>query len=166
MDDREQVTWADCSRRVAASAAGLGKLGLEPGERIGLHGLDSIELAVTMLSCWKRGLIAVLLTPGSKGFEVQQELAATGAVAYVGDEDLYPAGQAALRNCPALRLALELHRGARLPEVVERLSGRGPDGTDPPHPRDLAAILFSSGATGITSYCMGRARARAAKAAS
>ena len=121
IDDHEQITWAEFARRIAASAAGLEKLGLAPGERIGLHGLNSIELAVTMLGCWKRGLITVLLTPGSKAFEVQQEVAATGAVAYVGDAELYPVGQAGIRNCPALRLALVLRRGALLARDLPEL---------------------------------------------
>jgi hypothetical protein len=96
-----------------------------------------------MLGCWRRGPITVRLPPASKGPEVQQELAATGAAAYEGDEDLCPAGQTAIRDCPALRLAMVLHRGALLPEVVERLSGKSP-GTEPAHPHDLAAILFKS----------------------
>ncbi|MBM3882832.1 MAG: long-chain fatty acid--CoA ligase, partial [Verrucomicrobia bacterium] len=88
VDDREEITWAEFAHRVRQCAAALEALELKPGERIGIHALNSIELAVTILTCWRVGLVTVLLSPASKGPELAQELSASGAVAYLGDADL------------------------------------------------------------------------------
>lgn len=155
VDDREAVTWAGLSERVQILAESLAGLGLQPGERIGLHGLSSIELAATFLACWRAALVTVLLSPSSKGPELAQELSTCGAVAYLADPDLYPVGEAIFGRCPTLRLALLLKRGALLPEVTARLPGRVSPGAEPESlPPELAAILFSSGTTGVPKGVM------------
>lgn len=155
VDDREQITWAEFAKRVQQCAAALKALELKPGERIGIHALNSIELAVTILACWRMGLVTVLLSPASKGPELAQELSASGAVAYLGDGDLYPVGELVLGRCPTMRLGLLLKRGAVSPEVVARFSSKAPpvaETTEPPP--DLAVIMFSSGTTGIPKGVM------------
>ncbi|MBM3881180.1 MAG: long-chain fatty acid--CoA ligase [Verrucomicrobia bacterium] len=155
VDDREAVTWAEFAERVRDCAAALDAFELKPGERIGIHALNSIELAVTMLACWRAGLVTVLLSPASKGPELAQELSASGAVAYHGDDDLYPVGEPMLARCPSLRLALLLKRGTRTPETVVRFpSAVPPAPVRPEPPQDLAAILFSSGTTGVPKGVM------------
>jgi acyl-CoA synthetase (AMP-forming)/AMP-acid ligase II len=155
VDDRGQVTWAEWIERVNCCAAALEAAGLRPGERIGLHALNSIELAATMLACWRTGLVTVLLSPASKGPELVQELSASGAVAYLGDPDLYPVGQSVLGRCPAMRLSLLLHRGAVAPETVSQLPATArPETPTAAPPQDLAAILFSSGTTGLPKGVM------------
>ncbi|MBM3881191.1 MAG: acyl--CoA ligase [Verrucomicrobia bacterium] len=155
VDDREEITWAEFAHRVRQCAAALEALALKPGERIGIHGLNSIELAVTLLACWRAGLVTVLLSPASKGPELAQELSATGAVAYLGDGDLYPVGELVLGRCPTMRLGLLLKRGASRPEVVARFTSEGRAVTGmPDSPPALAAIMFSSGTTGIPKGVM------------
>lgn len=155
VDDREEITWAEFAKRVQHAAAALQVLDLKPGERIGIHALNSIELAVTILACWRAGLVTVLLSPASKGPELAQELSASRAVAYLGDGDLYPVGGLVLGRCPSMRLGLLLKRGAISPEAVARFSsGARPVAEMPEPPPDLAVIMFSSGTTGIPKGVM------------
>jgi len=155
VDDREEITWAEFAHRVRQCTAALEALELKRGERIGIHGLNSIELAVTILACWRAGLVTVLLSPASKGPELAQELSASGAVAYLGDADLYPVGELVLGRCPTMQLGLLLNRGAMTPEVVARFTSEGRAVTGMPDPPPgLAAIMFSSGTTGIPKGVM------------
>jgi acyl-CoA synthetase (AMP-forming)/AMP-acid ligase II len=155
VDDHAQITWAELAERVRHCAAALATLDLKPGERIGLHALNSIELAVATLACWRAGLVTVLLGPPCKGREIADGLSATGAVAYLADPDLYPAGESMLGRCPAMRLSLLLRRGAVAPETVARFPEaiRSETPTTAPPP-GLAAILFSSGTTGVPKGVM------------
>lgn len=155
VDDRESVTWAELRERARRCAAFLKELDFQPGERIGLHALNSIELAATTLACWQVGLVTLMLAPSSKGPELAQELSMSGAVAYLGDDDLCPVGEPMLARCPSLRLSLLLKRGARGSEIVARFPSAVPPApvmcAPPP---DLAAILFSSGTTGVPKGVM------------
>jgi acyl-CoA synthetase (AMP-forming)/AMP-acid ligase II len=155
VDDDAEITWAEFAKRVRNCAAVLEALGLKPGERIGIHGLNSIELAVTILASWRTRLVTVLLSPASKGPELAQELSASGAVAYLADPDLYPVGEAMLGRCPAMRLSLLLRRGAVAPETVARFPAAiRPETPTTALPPNLAAILFSSGTTGVPKGVM------------
>jgi len=154
VDDREQITWAEFAERVKECAAALDAFGLKPGERAGLHALNSIEHAVALLACWRVGLVTLLLSPCCKGPELAQGLAACDTIAYLADEDLYQVGEVVLGRCPSVRSALLLNRGANRPDQVVRFpSAVAPEamiGTPP----DLAAILFSSGTTGVPKGVM------------
>jgi long-chain acyl-CoA synthetase len=155
VDDHAEITWAEFAKRVRLVAAALEALGLEPGERIGIHGLNSIEPAVATLACWRAGLVTVLLGPPCKGPEIADGLSATGAVAYLADPDLYPVGEAMLRRCPAMRLSLLLRRGAVAPETIAHFPAAiRPETPTTAPPPDLAAILFSSGTTGVPKGVM------------
>jgi acyl-CoA synthetase (AMP-forming)/AMP-acid ligase II len=155
VDDREEVTWSELSATVDGSARMLEKLGLRPGERIGIHGLNSIELAAALLACWRVGLVTLMLSPFSKGPELGQELSECEASAYLADEDLYPVGEAVISQCPNLRLGLLLKRRGTQPEIVQRFSTAASSSwTDSAVPSDLAAVLFSSGTTGIPKGVM------------
>jgi acyl-CoA synthetase (AMP-forming)/AMP-acid ligase II len=153
--DHTEITWADYAERVRHYAAALEKFGLKPGERIGIHGLNSIDLAVATPACWRAGLVAVLLGPPCKGPEIAEGLSATGAVAYLADSDLYPVGEAMLGRCPAMRLSLLMRRGAGAPETVAQFPAASrPETPTTAPPPDLAAILFSSGTTGVPKGVM------------
>ncbi|MFF5232191.1 class I adenylate-forming enzyme family protein [Dactylosporangium sp. NPDC000521] len=128
----EQVTSGEWHARAEAVAAGLRDRGLAPGDRVALHyGTGGWhEYAVAFTGVLRAGLVAVPMSDRLAPAEVRHVLTHSGASAV-----LHAAGRPAPGGVWSATLAEVASSGGTVP--------------DPPSPRDLAQILYTSGTTGI-----------------
>ena len=169
-------TWRELGDRVDAFAAGLIKLGLQPGERIGIWSPNKAEWTVTQFATAKAGLILVNINPAYRLAELEYALNKVGCRAlvtatsfktsdYVGmvntlAPDLRHArpGQLDAATLPALRVVIQIgeaHAPGMIPFDSVYAMGEAPQRT---RLQELARTLqfdepiniqFTSGTTGL-----------------
>ncbi|XP_072756269.1 acyl-CoA synthetase family member 2, mitochondrial isoform X1 [Anoplolepis gracilipes] len=81
-----QLTFSDLLRRVDALAAGLKKLGLKKGDRLGIWGPNDLEWFITSLSASRAGLIVVAINPAYQQNELVYSLQKVGVKATVSPD--------------------------------------------------------------------------------
>jgi len=81
----QQVRWSyrDLGKQVDSFAAGLQRLGLRPGDRIGIWAPNCMEWTVTQYAAAKLGLILVNLNPAYRITEIKYALTKVGCRALV-----------------------------------------------------------------------------------
>ena len=67
-------TWSELKHRVDALAAGLLKLGLEPGDRVGIWAPNCSEWTLTQFATAKAGLVLVNINPAYRRAELEYAL--------------------------------------------------------------------------------------------
>ena len=102
------VTYADLKRQVEGFASGLIRLGIRPGDRIGLLMESGIEAVVSLLAVPYIGAIVVPLFSGFEVDAVCSRLSAAGARAIIGTSVFYHRGR-------------PVETGRTLREAAERL---------------------------------------------
>jgi fatty-acyl-CoA synthase len=78
-----RLTYAQLKSKVDALACGLMRLGLEPGERIGIWSQNTIEWALTQFATAKAGLVLVNINPAYRRSELEYALNKVGCRALV-----------------------------------------------------------------------------------
>ncbi|WEN43567.1 3-[(3aS,4S,7aS)-7a-methyl-1,5-dioxo-octahydro-1H-inden-4-yl]propanoyl:CoA ligase [Thauera sp. GDN1] len=78
-----RLTYAQLKSRVDALACGLMRLGLEPGERIGIWSQNNMEWALTQFATAKAGLVLVNINPAYRRSELEYALNKVGCRALV-----------------------------------------------------------------------------------
>ncbi len=78
-----RLTYAQLKSRVDALACGLMRLGLEPGERIGIWSQNNLEWALTQFASAKAGLVLVNINPAYRRSELEYALNKVGCRALV-----------------------------------------------------------------------------------
>ena len=78
-----RLTYAQLKSRVDALACGLMRLGLAPGERIGIWSQNNMEWALTQSATAKAGLVLVNITPAYRRSELEYALNKVGCRALV-----------------------------------------------------------------------------------
>ena len=78
-----RLTYAQLKSRVDALACGLMRLGLEPGERIGIWSQNNMEWALTQFASAKAGLVLVSINPAYRRSELEYALNKVGCRALV-----------------------------------------------------------------------------------
>src|SRR3954468_11126501 len=76
---QRRLTWRDVAAQSAEIAAGLGKLGLKPGDRVGVLLGNRIEFVLTMFAAAHAGLVTVLLSTRQQKPEIAYVLTDCGA---------------------------------------------------------------------------------------
>ncbi len=122
------VTWAQVDAAVDAAAAGLQALGLDAGDRVGIHLGNTPDFPVAYFGVLRAGLVAVPLNPGYTRDELVHALGDSGARAL-----LTTRGTAATAQVVAAEL-----------ETLEHLVVSGVD-TAPPGATTWDALLESGG---------------------
>jgi long-chain acyl-CoA synthetase len=84
-----ELTWAEVDRLSGALAAGLGDLGIAPGDRVAVYLQNVPQFLVAMVATWKAGAIMVSVNPMYKARELQEILDDSGAKGLVALESLY-----------------------------------------------------------------------------
>ncbi|XP_029159347.1 acyl-CoA synthetase family member 2, mitochondrial isoform X1 [Nylanderia fulva] len=78
-----RLTFSELLRRVDAVAAGLKKLGMKKGDRLGIWGPNDLEWFITSLSASRAGLIVVAINPAYQQSELVYCLQKVGVKAIV-----------------------------------------------------------------------------------
>ncbi|MFU2487022.1 AMP-binding protein [Thauera sp. WH-1] len=78
-----RLTYAQLKSRVDALACGLMRLGLAPGERIGIWSQNNMEWALTQFAAAKAGLVLVNINPAYRRSELEYALNKVGCRALV-----------------------------------------------------------------------------------
>lgn len=147
------LSYAELDRRSSAIAAGLREAGLTRGMHAALMVRPSPELFLLMFALFKLGAVPVLIDPGISKRALRQCLDEAAPVAFIG----IPLAQAARKLLGWAR------RSVRLPVTVGRrwfwggsqlaaLEARGAlldFSMADTAPDEVAAILFTSGSTGV-----------------
>ncbi|MEA3006390.1 MAG: long-chain acyl-CoA synthetase, partial [Acidobacteriaceae bacterium] len=100
----QSLTYAEFDGLTNSVAGNLLAAGLESGDRIALHLLNGLELAIAYFGCLKARGIVVPINPQLKGPEIDYILRHSGSACYIGQPDLYTE---AAKSCPAMT-ALEV----------------------------------------------------------
>ncbi|GAA2210122.1 FadD3 family acyl-CoA ligase [Nonomuraea monospora] len=140
-----RLTLAGLREAASRVARGLIALGVRPGDRVALWGVNSSHWVVHAFGIWDVGAVIVPLSPRYKGIEAAQLLTKTGAEVLVAEDSL----AALLPELPGLRHVVpEVGGGAPAPvqEAEERALAVRPD--------DLCEIMSTSGTTGTPKGVM------------
>ncbi|HEY4583144.1 MAG TPA: fatty acid CoA ligase family protein [Lysobacter sp.] len=146
------LTYAQLDARSDAIAAGLAKRGIERGTRCVVMVKPSPEFFLLMFALFKAGAVPVLVDPGIDRRALKQCLDEAAPEAFIGIPVAHLA-RVLLRW--SRRARLHITTGTRawladdtLARVEADGAGAGPQLADT-EPDDVAAILFTSGSTGV-----------------
>src|SRR3954452_15541837 len=84
-----ELTWAEVDRLSGALAAGLGDIGIAPGDRVAVYLQNVPQFLVAMVATWKAEAITVPVNPMYKARELREILDDSGAKGLVALESLY-----------------------------------------------------------------------------
>src|SRR5581483_11222869 len=154
------LSFADVHERSDRIAAGLADLGVEAGERVALLALNRIEYVLAFFACAKLGAVQVPLNTYLRGEFLRHQLGDSAAATLIADGPGLREAARLAGELPALRRAVALDDDD-LPDLpvsvvaFEKLeAAAGPAPRPPLSPSDLAAILYTSGTTGLPKGCM------------
>ncbi|MBS2017994.1 MAG: benzoate-CoA ligase family protein [Deltaproteobacteria bacterium] len=147
-DDHGTYTYAELARRVDATGRALGRLGIEPEQRVLMVMLDSIDFVATFLGAIKIGVVPVPVSTMLKPTDYAYFLADSRARAVVVSDPLLASVEGA--TPPTLRHVVTT---TRLRDLVasERSEPLEAAATSPD---DVAFWLYSSGSTGSPKGAM------------
>jgi acyl-CoA synthetase (AMP-forming)/AMP-acid ligase II len=149
---RQALTCGELDARSDAIAAGLALRGIGRGTRAVVMVRPTAEFFLLMFALFKAGAVPVLVDPGIDKRALRQCLGEAAPEAFIG----VPLAQAArrlLRWAPSARVAITTGArpwlgGETLSQVEADGAGAGPQ-LAATMPDDIAAILFTSGSTGV-----------------
>jgi acyl-CoA synthetase (AMP-forming)/AMP-acid ligase II len=146
------LTYAQLDARSDAIAAGLGMRGIVRGTRTVVMLRPTPEFFLTMFALFKAGAVPVLVDPGIDRRALKQCLDEAQPEAFIGIP-LAQFARALLGWAKPARIRLTTGAHAWLAEAtlaqVERAGTGAPPQLADTRPDDVAAILFTSGSTGV-----------------
>lgn len=133
------TSFAELHRRVMGTAAALAQMGVRHGDRVAVLVLPGTDLLTTVFGCWRAGAVTVIADRGLG-------LRGLGAAVRAAQVDWVIGAPPALAAARALRWA----PGARRIPIATLVAMHATAAPLPaePQPDDLAAVLYTSGATG------------------
>ncbi len=149
--DREwrQWTWAQAYDEATRLAAGLRRLGLSPGDRVGLMSKNCAHWVIADLAMILSGLVSVPIYPTANARTIRQVLEHSEARACIVGKLEHPESQ--LEGIPSALAAVSMpYPDASAQYSWEDLIARSAEDFEP-HPAresDLATLLYTSGSTG------------------
>ncbi|OHE82092.1 MAG: peptide synthase [Lysobacterales bacterium GWF1_69_6] len=146
------LTYAGLDRRSDAIAAGLAKHGVVRGQRVVVMVRPSPEFFLLMFALFKAGAVPVLVDPGIDKRALKQCLDEAQPQAFIGIP-LAMFARKLLGWARGAKVAVTVGRrwawgGPTLAQVERDGAGAGPQLADTA-PDEVAAILFTSGSTGV-----------------
>lgn len=146
------LSYGDLDRRSDAIAAGLARNGIVRGSRVVVMVRPSPEFFLLMFALFKAGAVPVLVDPGIDKRALRQCLGEADPQAFIGIP-LAVLARRLLRWAPRARTVVTVGRrwfwgGPTLAAIESAGAGAGPQLANTA-PDDMAAILFTSGSTGV-----------------
>jgi long-chain acyl-CoA synthetase len=148
-----RMTWAQVDAAVDAAAAGLLSLGLQRGDRVGVHLPNTPDFPVAYFGVLRAGLVAVPLNPGYTREELRHALGDSAARALITARSTAPTAQVVAAELEPLEHLVVTGTDTAPPGAVtwDALLERG--GADGPvelplDPEDLAVVIYTSGTSG------------------
>lgn len=147
------LTYAQLDARCDQLARGLSRVGLTRGMRAVLMVRPSLDFFALTFGMLKAGIVPVMVDPGLGRSQLSRCLAEARPEAFVGVPEAHAARVVLGWGRPTIRKLVTVGRrwfwgGATLDQVA-RLGARGEAVREQTAAEDVAAILFTSGSTGI-----------------
>ncbi|MCW2665167.1 MAG: long-chain fatty acid--CoA ligase [Frankiales bacterium] len=141
---RVHASWAQFAARTAAAAAGLSeRLGLRPGDRVGIVMGNRPEYLEALWAVWHAGLVAVPVNARLHREEIAYVLEHSGTSVVLTDHEH------AVDVTPLVAALERLTAAVLLPGPEwDRLTGSGPADLVDRAPDDAAWLFYTSGTTG------------------
>ncbi len=150
---RRAVTFGELADRTERLAAGMAAFGIAPGERVAVMVPPGIDLSLAVYGCWRLGATLVLVDSGLGPAGMQRSLVSADPDYLIGIDRALAAARA--MRWPGQRIAVATQSAARARALgavtdLDALIRLGTGRTAPafPTPDTVAAIAFTSGATG------------------
>jgi len=144
-----QWTWAEAHAEAIRLAAGLRRLGLEPGDRVGLMSKNCAHWVIADLAMILSGVVSVPIYPTANARTTRQVLEHSQARACLVGKLEHPESQ--LQGIPEAVVSISMpYPGADGRHAWADLIAEPADDFEP-HPAeedDLATLLYTSGSTG------------------
>jgi len=151
------LTFAELEARAERVAAGLARLGIGPGDRVGYMMNNPPEVVIAYFAILRLGAVALAVNVMLRPAELAYVLADSGAVALVCEAGVVQTVAAARAQAPALRAVVVLG-GTPEAGTIPFASVESVDGAAPPvadrHPDDVAMLMYTSGTTGAPKGVM------------
>ncbi|MFD0684411.1 (2,3-dihydroxybenzoyl)adenylate synthase [Actinomadura fibrosa] len=148
---RDRVSYGELDRRVANTASGLLRLGVERGDRVIVQLLNTTGFVVTFLALARIGAIPVLALPAHRESEIRYLCELADARAYVcADTDGGFDYRAMARALPVEHVIVD-GDAQELVALAELAGGTGGPAEiwNRPAPSDIGVLLLSGGTTGL-----------------
>ncbi|MDJ0923161.1 MAG: alpha/beta fold hydrolase [Acidimicrobiia bacterium] len=147
------ITFAELAADVSRVAAGLAAHGVAKGERVALLVPPGIDLTVCLYACWRLGAVVVIADAGLGARGLTQAMKSAAPSYLIGVRRALAAARSF--GWPGKRISVDplgstqarfFGVEASLDDVRER--GGAAATPEPPEDEDVAAVVFTSGATG------------------
>lgn len=161
-DGMDFLSFDAVNRRVNRLAHGLARLGVKPGDAVAIFAPNSLDYVYTWFALNKLAAAEVPINIAYKGGFLQHQVNISGALMIVVDIELIDAVADVIAQLPKLRRVLLWSRSGALPsplpkighcEVSALADAYSDDDSNPGvpvRPQDIAAIIFTSGTTGLS----------------
>jgi crotonobetaine/carnitine-CoA ligase len=147
----EPMTYADLAEKSARFAAGLRALGIQPGDRVAVMMPTRLEFLYAWFGILAAGAIEVPIHDAARGPGIAYILDATGARAFVVDEEHVDHVADQIGGVESLQHVIVTGPKLELDKPVEEFSSliaHDPAEVVERKPSDIASILFTGGTTG------------------
>src|SRR6266480_471968 len=142
-----RMTWREVAQQSAQIAAGLGKMGLQSGDRVALLLGNRIEFALAMFGAAHLGAVTVMLSTRQQKPEIAYVLADCGARLLIHEAtlaDRLPDG----RDTPDLKYRVSVDDNASASQFLDLTENAPAHAPAAVGEEDTAMILYTSGTTG------------------
>jgi len=148
----QTLSYSELNKKSNTLARGLLAYGFAPGDRVALMVTPSLDFFVLSFALFKAGIVPVLIDPGIGLRSLKSCLAEAAPVGFIGVPKaqlarmLFGWSRKTITRVVNVGLSFNRRRSLRALMALGEQSDRQPA---PTQPKDMAAIVFTSGSTGL-----------------